>query len=273
MDVIIYFLYVLPVFLISTSSLAQPAFPSPNHGNIYVIAHRGVHHSIPENSLPAYQKAIELGCDFIEIDVRTTLDQKLVSIHNATIDAYVDGVSGKVSEMTREQLKQLDIGLKTGEKWKNTRIPTLEEILQLCTGKIGIYLDLKDGDPDQIIGLLKAFNMTTRTVWYVPASRHKTLMEIKQLCGECIVMPDPGSSDNLERVFAAYNPVAVASDMTHFNLMFGQKAAKRQVMVFVDENERNPELLPGQWQQMIDWGVAGIQTDYPERLIEFLKNK
>ena len=57
-------------------------FPTPKNGDTYVIAHRGVHNGIPENSLAAYQKAIDLGCDFIEIDVRKTRDGRMVSIHN-----------------------------------------------------------------------------------------------------------------------------------------------------------------------------------------------
>ncbi|MCB0684956.1 MAG: hypothetical protein KDC53_00485, partial [Saprospiraceae bacterium] len=64
----------------------MPRLSPPKHGETYVIAHRGAHKDAPENSLPAYQKAIDLGCDFIEIDVRSTNDSELVSIHNADID-------------------------------------------------------------------------------------------------------------------------------------------------------------------------------------------
>ncbi|PXX29210.1 glycerophosphodiester phosphodiesterase family protein [Arenibacter sp. ARW7G5Y1] len=67
----------------------QNGLPKPKNGNTYFTAHRGSHNGIPENSLAAYQKAIELGCDFVEIDIRTTKNGKLVSVHNATIDAYV----------------------------------------------------------------------------------------------------------------------------------------------------------------------------------------
>ena len=54
-------------------------FPEPKNGDTYVIAHRSVHNGIPENSLAAYQKAIDLGCDFIEIDVRQTRDGRIGS--------------------------------------------------------------------------------------------------------------------------------------------------------------------------------------------------
>ena len=87
-------------------------FPEAKNGHTYVIAHRGVHRGIPENSLPAYQKAIDLGCDFIEIDVRSTKDGKIVSVHNSSIDAYVSGLSGKVKDFTLEE-----IAIKL--KWRN----------------------------------------------------------------------------------------------------------------------------------------------------------
>ncbi len=69
---------VVVLFFCTFVVAAEPRFYQlPKHGNIYVIAHRGVHHGIPENTLPAYQKAIELGADFVEIDVRTTSKSSL----------------------------------------------------------------------------------------------------------------------------------------------------------------------------------------------------
>ena len=76
-----------------TASLKEPK------NGVYVIAHRGAHNGIPENSLAAYRKAIDLGCDFVEIDVRTTKDGKFVSIHNSRVDEYVTGVKAKVSDL------------------------------------------------------------------------------------------------------------------------------------------------------------------------------
>lgn len=94
---------ILALVIFSQKSLAQKTatnFPEPKNKSTYVIAHRGVHNGIPENSLPAYQKAIDLGCDFIEIDARETKDGRIVSIHNSTIDAYVKGGKGKMDRRT-----------------------------------------------------------------------------------------------------------------------------------------------------------------------------
>ncbi len=111
-------------------------FPQPKNGDTYVIAHRGVHNDIPENTLAAYKKAIEIGCDFVEIDVRTTSDNHIVSIHNANIDAYVDGKSGKVREMTLEEIRSLDIGKRVGVHGRAPRYPPLRKSFNYARVKL-----------------------------------------------------------------------------------------------------------------------------------------
>ena len=264
---------VLTSIMSSNKALSQLLPFQPNYGNVYVIAHRGAHIGIPENSLPAYQKAIDLGCDFVEIDIRTTKDNEYVSIHNSTIEAYVENKKGMVREMTIAELKELDIGIKIGEEWENTRIPTFEEILQLCQGKIGIYLDLKDADPSGLIELIKKYDMEKQVVWYIGGSAHKTIMEIKHECPECISMPDPGEEKNLEKVMVAYQPRVVASVMRHYTGSFGNLVHERGVLVFVDESENHLDLLEQEWKKMLQWQVDGIQTDRPAELINFLQAK
>jgi len=260
------------LLLLSQAQLfSQILNTSPRNGSIYIIAHRGVHNGIPENSIPAYQKAIELGCDFIEIDIRTTRDNQYVSIHNSTIDAYAKGKSGEVKDLTLADLKSLDIGEKFGNKWRDTRIPTFEEILHLCKGKIGIYLDLKDADPAGLISLIKKYQMEEDIVWFVWAYKHKIIMEITHECPRCIVMPDPGNDANIQKVMYAYQPKIVASTMQHYTKALGESAHARGAQVFVDESKDDLHDLKTEWQTMIDWKVDGIQTDYPEALIQFLK--
>jgi len=75
---------VLVLFLIFSAKVSAQDkiyLPKPKQGNTYVVAHRGVHNGIPENTLAAYQKAIDLGCDFVEIDIRKTKDGRFVSVH------------------------------------------------------------------------------------------------------------------------------------------------------------------------------------------------
>lgn len=239
-----------------------------NNG-VYVIAHRGAHIGIPENSLAAYQKAIDFGCDFVEIDVRTTKDNQFVSIHNSTIDNYVDGAKGKVSEFTLAELKSLDIGSKVGVEWKDTRIPTFEEILNLCKGKIGIYLDLKAASIPALVEIIKKYGMETDILWYIPASYLKEIKELTALCPECVPMPDVGHETNIETVLKQVNAKMLATDMGELTENFVKIAHLHQVLVTVDEKEGSS----AEWTQIIDWKTDGIQTDHPNELISFLRKR
>ena len=132
---------------------------------IVVIAHRGEHLSHPENTLPAFQGAIDAGADFLELDMRTTSDGKLVLMHDRTVDRTTDG-KGAVREMTLEQVRALDAGVKFSAAFAGSRVPTFEEALTLAHGKIGVYVDCKDIAPGDLAAALKKADMLNRVVIY-----------------------------------------------------------------------------------------------------------
>jgi glycerophosphoryl diester phosphodiesterase len=95
-----------------------------------VCAHRGFNSVAPENSLPAYGAAVALGAEEIEFDLWATKDGVLVSLHDPTLDRVSSG-TGNVWDYTYEELLKFDFGEKQrGEKFKNLKIPTFEEILK-----------------------------------------------------------------------------------------------------------------------------------------------
>lgn len=270
------FIQLFPVltfcFLMFTGSFSAKGkegfqkFRKPQNG-VYVIAHRGVHQGIPENSLPAYQKAIDLGCDFVEIDVRTTKDGKFVSIHNSTIDSYVTGKTGSVKSMTEKELKALDIGLKTSVEWKGTQIPTFEEILRLCKGKTGIYLDLKDAAIPELMAIISKYNMEHDILWYIPYQYFKQIGDPDLIFGNSFPMPDPQSETNLIPLLKMLKSPVIATDMDVLTQSFVNTVHQFGGKVFVDEKEGTQ----AEWEKIIGWGTDGIQTDKPGELIEFLK--
>jgi len=253
----------------TTELEVQDYFPKPRNGKVYVIAHRGAHVGIPENSIPAVQKAIDLGCDFVEIDTRMTKDGHIVSVHNSSVDEYVVGTKGKVSDFTLQEIKKLDIGEKSGAEWKNTRIPTVEEILKVCQGKIGIYLDLKEPLVPELLQLIRKYDMEQDIIWYIPASRMQIIKQLTSLCPQCMPMPDPGPEKNIQEVVFQVHPKVLASDWRQLSESFVKSAHSWHARVFVDEDKGTP----AEWEQMIQWGTDGIQTDNPAALLEFLKSK
>jgi glycerophosphoryl diester phosphodiesterase len=104
---------------------------------IMKIAHRGTTIHGPENTLPAFETAIEKGMEYVEIDVRFTSDEVPVVIHDVTVDRTTNGV-GKVSDFTLSELKELDAGSWFADEFVGTQIPTLEETLELTQGRICI---------------------------------------------------------------------------------------------------------------------------------------
>lgn len=100
-------LFFVILFLANCTNLSN--LQKPNKCETYVIAHRGAHIGIPENTLATYKKAIDLGCDFVEMDMRRTKDGKFVSVHNSKIDAYVKGITGNVNDFNLAELKLMDI--------------------------------------------------------------------------------------------------------------------------------------------------------------------
>lgn len=110
--------------------------------NIFVAAHRGWSEKYPENTILAFEKALELGVDQIELDIRITKDDQLVVIHDATVDRTTNG-TGAVNSFTLAELQQLDAGIKKGEEFKGLRIPTFLEFMDLIKDHPTITVDFE----------------------------------------------------------------------------------------------------------------------------------
>jgi len=106
------------------------------------IAHRGASLAAPPNTLAAFEKAIELGADGVELDVHLSADGVPVVIHDFTVDAITDG-SGRVAELTLTQLKQLDAGSSFDPAFGGERVPTLEEVLKHIGNRVLLNIELK----------------------------------------------------------------------------------------------------------------------------------
>lgn len=110
-----------------------------------ICAHRGLDDKYPENTLPAFEAALDLGMA-VEFDIAMTLDKELVVIHDDTVDRTTDG-SGRVGQMTLEQVRELDAGSWKGKEFAGEKVPMLGETLALIADKAqadtAIALDVK----------------------------------------------------------------------------------------------------------------------------------
>lgn len=112
-----------------------------------VIAHRGASAEAPENTLPAFDLAAEMGAGGIECDVRLTADDVPVIHHDDTVDRTTDG-GGRVDKHTLDELRDLDAGTGRGRRFHGTTVPTLDEVLDRYARRLWLDLELKPGRSD-----------------------------------------------------------------------------------------------------------------------------
>ncbi len=113
------------------------------------IGHRGARAYAPENTLASFKKALEIGVDAVELDVRKTKDNQLVVIHDADVKRTTDG-EGLVSELSLAQIK--GFSAEGGEK-----IPNLEEALDFLDKKVKVLVELKEaGVEEQVLSIVHA---------------------------------------------------------------------------------------------------------------------
>ncbi|HEY9195530.1 MAG TPA: glycerophosphodiester phosphodiesterase family protein, partial [Mucilaginibacter sp.] len=133
--------------------------PAPRSKHQFIVAaHRGDHVIYPENTLAAYEEAIKNEADYVEIDLRTTKDGELVSMHDGTVKRMTNG-TGNIKDLTFNEVEQLIVKSKDTTDKTVYRIPSFKQILTLCKGRINIYLDFKAADPEQAYRMIKQYGM------------------------------------------------------------------------------------------------------------------
>ncbi len=115
-----------------------------------IVCHRGANFLAPENTRKALRICIDQRFQFVEMDVRTTSDGELVVIHDATLDRTTDGI-GPVSSRTLAEIRNLDAGGWRTPGHAGLRVPTLNEMLDMAQGRIGVYIEIKDAEPEAVL--------------------------------------------------------------------------------------------------------------------------
>lgn len=247
-------------------ALCLPPAAAQNR-RVVAISHRGEHLQRPENTIPAFQEAIRVGADFIEVDVQTTADGKLVLSHDATVDRCTNG-KGRLSEMTFDQVEALDAGIKKGPAYASARIPTFDQALDLARGKIGIYVDVKNATAQDLVAHIDGHQMTDRVVIYCKPAICK---QIEELNPNLKVMPESTSVEHSRMLIDLLHPKVIAFGVGDFTPEIIAVARQANAAIYVDRMGTTD--TPEGWQSAIDAGADGIQTDRPGPLVEYLRRK
>lgn len=154
-----------------------------DRSTVKVTAHRGHSRAAPENTLSAVRQAIDSGADFAEIDVLLTSDGIPVLLHDSDLKRTA-GDTRRISDVTWEEARLLDVGRWFSSEFTDERIPTLEEVLQLAKGKIKLNIELKIYAPDPRLVPAVVEQITNHEFesdCIVTTFKYETLLELKRL--------------------------------------------------------------------------------------------
>lgn len=242
-----------------------------------ILAHRGANKHAPQNTLPAFLKAIELGADGVENDVHLTKDGELVICHNYTIDETSDG-TGNISDYTLDELRQFDFGAYFAPEFKGTRIPTLHEFLDIAEPFSIINVEIKSpksGEKDIVrktIDCVREHHLFDRLI--ISSFDPRLLVEAKEI--------DPHTRTGL--LYSPDSPVIEQIFDDPIGYATGIKAdALHPLIAYVDEeyleDAHKAGLIVNPWTVNLEeamrlcgeWGSDGIITDLPDVAVNVLR--
>jgi glycerophosphoryl diester phosphodiesterase len=228
--------------------------------------HRGASRYAPENTIPAFDRAIGLGADFIEFDVRHTLDNGLVLLHDRDLDRTTR-LRGPVTEYAAAEIASVDAGTWFGRPFVGTKVPTLDEALsRMKQSRVEFYVDAKDVDPAALVDALKRHDVVDRSVVFQNAPY---LARLRAIAPELRRMAPLRRVDELEDLVERVKPYAVdARWATLTNALIDQCHA-RNILVFSDAIGAHESIE--QYQRAIVAGVDLIQTDHPLRVLRAIE--
>lgn len=232
-----------------------------------VIAHRGNHVDVPENTIEAIEEAIRVGADYVEVDLLTSKDGFLVIHHDREINRTTNG-TGKLEDFTLNELKSLTLKPVNEGDMRSFRIPELREVLNVCKDRINIYLDFKDADVEQTWKEIKNAGMEHQVIVYINGMTQYN--EWRQVAPSLpLIATIPKQFNTLEemQLFLNTTNIQVIDNADKGNLIAAIKS--RGVGVWMDV--QHPEERPETWQKALNLGATGLQTDKPEALIDWLK--
>jgi glycerophosphoryl diester phosphodiesterase len=236
-----------------------------------VTAHRGASKAAPENTMPAFEAAIESGADYIELDVQLTKDGELVVFHDENIKRTTDG-KGLLSEITYDELQKYSAGSwfgKTGE-FDDVRVPKFSEVLDVIGDDILLNIEIKshgniNATVEKTVELVEEYGLVKSC--YITSFSYKALKKVKDL--------NPKVKTALISHLA---PSSIYSQMKYIDaisvnylfmnrsvLNYAHRSGKK---VFVWTVDRVSDM-----KKMMAMGVDNIITNRPEKAIEVVDSK
>lgn len=238
------------------------------------IAHRGFSGMYPENTMLAFREAMKAGCDGIETDVQMSKDGVLVICHDELLDRTSTG-TGLLKDYTYDELLKLDFGIKFSPKFKDEKIPTLEELLQFAKeNNIFLNLELKnglfpyDGMEKQVIDLIYKYDLKDSVI--LSSFNHFSMIKCKEIDSSIKTgLLYDGTFVDIEKYCKKIG--ANALHPQYFSLLDAGLTKKIQDEgIMINTYTVNHEI---HMEALLDLKVNAIITNYPDKLLKIMENR
>lgn len=233
--------------------------------DIEIVVHRGANHLAPENTYAAARKCIEMGLDYVEIDVRRSQDGVHYILHDYNLNRTTNG-KGAIHKTKSEEIDQLDAGSWFAEEFTGEKVPRLTEYLKWIKGKAKVYLDVKDADLAHVIQLIKELKMEKETFFWF--GRDQMAREFRQLAPDLNLKINASDKDKVMKVKEEYNPQIIECNLQAMQDQDFVKTCKDlglKIMIYASKNTE--EEFAGVIQSKADM----VNLDKPLLYLQVLK--
>jgi len=245
--------------------LARMALKTTRGRRPKIAHHRGAARYAPENTLPALEKAVRLGADYVEFDVRTTRDGMFILLHDGTLNRTTGG-RGSVRDQSGSNLGALDAGAWFGRPFQGTKVPRLDEFLQAAAQKVELYVDAKDIAPGALAEVLSKNGLIERAVVY---QHVEYLEELRRIDPRIRRMPPLRDPARIDDVVKRVRPYAVDTQWSILSKNLIDRCHAKGVQVFSDALGSHESIE--HYRRAIRDGIDVIQTDYPLRVLRAIE--
>ena len=229
-----------------------------------IVVHRGANKLAPENTMAATQKCIELGVEYVEIDVRESKDGVFYILHDKTLDRTTNG-SGPISEMHSNQIDKLDAGSWFSEDFKGERVPRLETYLNEFKGKIKIYFDIKRCDLKKLIDLVYKCGYQDDCFFW--SSDDKKNKELRQLDKKLALKMSVKKIKDLEYIME-YDPQLIECRIDLLTPQVIAFCKKNNLKIMLNALEKGAEK---NYQQIIDSHADMVKLNCQDIMVDLMK--
>ena len=234
---------------------------------VELVAHRGANRLAPENTRAAVQKCIDLGVEWIEIDVRQSKDGVFYDLHDASVARMTTG-KGVLPLMTSDQIDKLDAGTKFGAAFAGEPIPRVRDLLLLMKGtKSKPYFDFKSGDIAQFAALVREVGMEKDCFFYF--SDDKMFQEFLKVAPEMPYKMNAWTVEAVEEAVKQAKPRIVECPLSSLTPEFMAACRAHGLKVMAWESKEDDAMLP----RLMDSPADMINTDHVDMLVRLRAEK